>query len=133
LLFFVIGVLIMPFARVETENTFSLTNTQKALNDGKVVYAVVDTPWCLSCQLGKASFMASSLVRKMIANKDIVVLKATAQNPDILALADTFELNPMPLHILYTKDKADGEIMPWFIQNYGAARMLQKAGVKINN
>jgi len=69
----------------------------------------------------------------MIANKDIVVLKATAQNPDILALADTFELNPMPLHILYTKDKADGEIMPWFIQNYGAARMLKKAGVKINN
>ena len=133
LLFFVIGALMLPFAKVATENTFSFANTQKALDDGKVVYAVVDTPWCLSCQLGKASFMASSLVRGMIASKDIIVLKATAQNPDILAMADTFELKPMPLHILYTKDKADGEIMPWFIQNYGAARILQKAGVKVNN
>ena len=133
LLFFIISALMLPFAKVETENTFSLANVQKALDDGKIVYAVVDTPWCLSCQLGKASFMASSLVRGMIANKDIVVLRAKEQNPDMLAIADTFELAPMPLHILYTKDKADGEIMPWFIQNYGAARILEKAGVKVNN
>jgi thiol:disulfide interchange protein len=122
----------LPFAKVEVENTFSIVNVRKSLDDGKVVYAVVDTPWCLSCQLGKASFMASSLVRGMIANKDLVVLRATAQNPDILAIADAFDIKPMPLHILYSKDKDDGEIMPWFIQNYGAARILGKAGVEIS-
>ena len=130
LLFFIIGMLILPFAKVEAENTFSLANVQKALDNDKVVYAVVDTPWCLSCQLGKASFMASSLVRRMIANEDIVVLRASAQNPDILTFARAFELKPMPLHILYAKDKPEGEIMPWFIQNYGAARMLNKVGVE---
>jgi len=132
LLFFIIGVLMLPFAKVEVENTFSIVNVRKSLDDGKVVYAVVDTPWCLSCQLGKASFMASSLVRGMIANKDLVVLRATAQNPDILAIADAFDIKPMPLHILYSKDKDDGEIMPWFIQNYGAARILGKVGVEIS-
>jgi len=86
----------------------------KAQAEGKIAYVDFTARWCFTCQTNKAAVFGSSDVKKLIHEKDIVLLKGdwTNQDPQITAELAKYNRSAVPFNLVYKPGSAGPEILP---------------------
>ncbi len=82
--------------------------------DGKTAYVDFTARWCFTCQTNKAAVFGSSEVKKLVRDKNIVLLKAdwTNQDPQITAELARFNRSAVPFNLVYTPGQPEPIILP---------------------
>lgn len=70
---------------------------------GRPVYVDFTAAWCLTCQVNKKVVFGSDAVKRRLAEKDFVLVRAdwTSQNPDITRALESFGRSGVPLNVVY--------------------------------
>ncbi|MGC4072056.1 MAG: protein-disulfide reductase DsbD family protein [Nibricoccus sp.] len=82
--------------------------------EGKTAYVDFTARWCFTCQTNKAAVFSSSDVKKLIHDKNIVLLKAdwTNQDPQITAELAKFNRSAVPFNLVYKAGASEPVILP---------------------
>ena len=86
----------------------------KAQAEGKTAYVDFTARWCFTCQTNKAAVFGSSDVKKLIRDKNIVLLKAdwTNQDPQITAELAKYNRSAVPFNLIYKPAQPEPKILP---------------------
>jgi thiol:disulfide interchange protein len=86
----------------------------KAQAEGKTAYVDFTARWCFTCQTNKAAVFGSSEVKKLIRDKNIVLLKGdwTNQDPQITAELARFNRSAVPFNLIYKPGSPEPVILP---------------------
>jgi thiol:disulfide interchange protein DsbD len=93
---------------------FSEQDLQEAIAAGKPVYVDFTALWCVTCQVNKKLVFGSEEVRTLIAEKNVVLMRAdwTRYNPAITAVLKQFGKAGVPLNLLYKPNLASPVVFP---------------------
>jgi thiol:disulfide interchange protein/DsbC/DsbD-like thiol-disulfide interchange protein len=86
----------------------------KVQAEGKTAYVDFTARWCFTCQTNKAAVFGSSDVKKLIRDKNIVLLKGdwTNQDPQITAELAKFNRSAVPFNLIYKPGAPEPIILP---------------------
>jgi thiol:disulfide interchange protein DsbD len=82
---------------------------------GRNVFVDFTADWCITCKFNERTAIDTSAVRAVLAEKNIVPVKAdwTNSNPEITAALKRFGRVGVPLYVLYpAKDPANPIVLP---------------------
>lgn len=93
--------------------SWSPEKAEKLRAEGKAVYIDYTAKWCFTCQVNKRVYKDAAL-QKLIADKQIVLLKAdwTNEDPRITKALSDLGKAAVPVNVLYLPGKADPVILP---------------------
>jgi thiol:disulfide interchange protein len=96
-----------------TWESWSPEKAEKLRAEGKAVYIDYTAKWCFTCQVNKRVYKDVAL-QKLIADKQIVLLKAdwTNEDPRITKALSDLGKAAVPVNVLYLPGKADPIILP---------------------
>jgi thiol:disulfide interchange protein len=96
-----------------TWESWSPEKAEKLRAEGKAVYIDYTAKWCFTCQVNKRVYKDAAL-QKLIADKQIVLLKAdwTNEDPRITKALSDLGKAAVPVNVLYLPGKADPIILP---------------------
>ncbi len=103
-----------PFAaKPSMWETWSPEVQAKAIAEGRTVYIDFTAKWCVTCQTNKATAYSDE-VKKLIRDKNILLLKADKTNPDQKVEAELARLkrSAIPVNVLYTPGSKEPIITP---------------------
>lgn len=94
---------------------FSEARVKTELAAGRNVFIDFTADWCITCKFNERTAIDTSAVRTLLAEKNIVPVKAdwTNSNPEITAALKSFGRVGVPLYVLYpAKDPANPIVLP---------------------
>ena len=94
---------------------FSEARVKSELAAGRNVFVDFTADWCITCKFNERTAIDTSAVRAVLAEKNIVPVKAdwTNSNPEITAALKRFGRVGVPLYVLYpAKDPANPIVLP---------------------
>lgn len=85
-----------------------------SLADGKSVFVDVTAAWCITCKANERVALSGSKFEQLVADNDIVLIKAdwTNPSPDVDALIAGFNRDGVPLYAFYEQGSPVPEILP---------------------
>ncbi len=94
---------------------FSEARLKSELAAGRNVFIDFTADWCITCKFNERTAINTPAVRALLAEKNIVPIKAdwTNSNPEITAALKSFGRVGVPLYVLYpAKDPANPIVLP---------------------
>jgi len=94
---------------------FSEARVKTELAAGRKVFVDFTADWCITCKFNERTAIDTPAVRALLAEKNIVPVKAdwTNSNPEITAALKSFGRVGVPLYVLYpAKDPANPIVLP---------------------
>jgi len=94
---------------------FSEARLKSELAAGRNVFVDFTADWCITCKFNERTAINTPAVRALLAEKNIVPIKAdwTNSNPEITAALKSFGRVGVPLYVLYpAKDPANPIVLP---------------------
>lgn len=94
---------------------FSEARLKSKLAAGRNVFVDFTADWCITCKFNERTAINTPAVRALLADKNIVPIKAdwTNSNPEITAALKSFGRVGVPLYVLYpAKDPANPIVLP---------------------
>jgi thiol:disulfide interchange protein len=103
-------------SHVEGGLTWESWSPEKAAQlraEGKAVYIDYTAKWCFTCQVNKRVYKDAAL-QKLIADKQIVLLKAdwTNEDPRITKALSGLGKAAVPVNVLYLPGKTEPVVLP---------------------
>ena len=99
----------------------------KLREQGKPVYIDFTARWCATCQTNKISYNSKE-VQKLIADRGIVLLKASwdKPNPEIKDTIQSYGRGAIPVNVLYIPGQDEPEILPEILTGGVVKKFLEK-------
>lgn len=94
---------------------FSEARVKSELDAGRNVFIDFTADWCITCKFNERTAINTSAVRALLAEKNIIPIKAdwTNSNPEITAALKRFGRVGVPLYVLYpAADAANPLVLP---------------------
>ncbi len=94
---------------------FSEARVKSELAAGRNVFIDFTADWCITCKFNERTAIDTSAVRALLAEKNIIPIKAdwTNSNPEITAALKRFGRVGVPLYVLYpANDPANPVVLP---------------------
>jgi thiol:disulfide interchange protein DsbD len=92
---------------------YSRERLEDLLREKRPVYVDFTAAWCLTCQVNKRIVFPDAEVRKLFAQKKIMILKGdwTDKNPALLAELERFGRSGVPLNLYYDPQKPQDPVV----------------------
>jgi len=109
---------------------YSKEKIDALIAEGKPVFIDFTADWCLTCKFNERTAIDREAVRKIIAEKGIVPVKAdwTNSNPEITTALEAFGRVGVPFYVLYPAGDAENPVtLPELLTEQLVVRALSKA------
>ena len=106
--------------------SFSIERVQELNAAGVPVFVNFTAAWCITCLVNERVVLSTDKVRKALATKNVVYLKAdwTNRNPVITAMLESFGRSGVPLYVLYDTEGTP-EIQPQILTPNGFLESIE--------
>ena len=126
ILFLFIGFMALPATPAEVKNDFTQTKLEDALKAGKTVYLYTDTPWCLSCKIGKTLLSYDPIFSSLKKEEKLAVFATSWNNPDLSKYRNLFKAANPPLNLIFGEKAHSGIQVPNIMIDSETAAFMKK-------
>lgn len=99
------------------------------INDGKIVVIDVTANWCITCKFNKYRVLESEIIKKRLAQNDIVAMRAdiTKKNPEIMAFINKYDRYAIPFNAVFGASAPEGLVASELLSKEELLRLIDEA------